>query len=125
MHEKSKKLLVVDDEPVIRQLVVDSFSGTDFQVLTANNGLEALKLIEAHHGRIDVILADIMMPILNGTELARVVLDTHPGIKIIFMSGQTDDIIDHYGIPQSRMRYIRKPFDPSTLVDTVCDELFG
>lgn len=124
--EKSKKrLLVVDDEPVICQLVVDSFSKTDFLVFTAKDGLEALKLIDGHHGAIDALLVDIIMPILNGTELARIVLSSHPRIKIIFMSGQADDIIDHYGIPQYRIRYIRKPFGPKELVNAVCEELLG
>ena len=123
--KSKKKLLVVDDEPVICQLVVDSFDKTNVHVLTATDGWEALKLIETHHGAIDALLVDIMMPILNGTELARIVLSSHPRIKIIFMSGHPDGLIDHYGIPQSRIRYIKKPFLPKELVNAVSEELLG
>ncbi len=125
MQGKSRTLLVVDDDPVICRLVVDSFSSTDFHVLTAHNGLEALKLLDASRGSIHVILIDIVMPILNGTELARCVLSSYPEVKVIFMSGQPEDVVSRYGIPQSRMRYIKKPFTPPMLVDAVCDELFG
>jgi two-component system, cell cycle sensor histidine kinase and response regulator CckA len=64
-----------------------------------------------------------MMPRLNGAELARVVLACHPTIKIIFMSGYPDDIIDRWGIPASKIRYIKKPFTPDSLIRTVREEL--
>ncbi len=123
MHDKSRTLLVVDDEPAICQLVAEYFSETDFRVLTAKDGREALETIDACHGNIDVLLLDIVMPILNGTELARIVLSAYPAIKIIFMSGQPDDLIDRYGIPGSSMRFIKKPFDADKLVDTVYAEI--
>ncbi len=125
MRDKSRILLVVDDESAICQLVAECFSDTDFRVLTAKDGREALAAIDACHGNIDVLLVDIVMPILNGTELARIVLSTYPDIKIIFMSGQPDDLIDRYGIPGSNMRFIKKPFDTDQLVDTVYEELAG
>lgn len=125
MNNKSIKLLAVDDDPVTCRIVVDSFSGTDFHVLTAKDGSEALELINASRGAIDVLLVDVVMPILNGAELARIVLSAYPEIKIIFLSGQPDDVLDRYGIPQSRMRHIKKPFMPEMLVDAVCEELFG
>ncbi len=123
MTEKTKSLLVVDDDPAILQLIETAFGETEFQVLVARDGVEALKRIDASCAAIDVILVDVVMPRLNGSELARVVLSCHPAIKMIFMSGYPDDVLGQHGIPASRMRCIRKPFSPDMLLQTVRAEL--
>lgn len=124
MIGKRRKVLVVDDEPSILRLVVDSMDAAEFEVLTAKDGVEALKLIDDARGAIDVLLIDVVMPRMHGSELARVVLSSHPTIKIIFMSGQQDEVIALHGIPASKMRYIKKPFTPAELMNAVIKELF-
>ena len=123
MIEKIKCILVADDDPVIRRLVADVFKTSEFHVLEAKDGVEALARIDASCANIDVLLVDVVMPRLNGAELARVILSCHPEIKIIFTSGQPDDVIDRHGIAASRLRYLKKPFTPDVLERTVRDEL--
>jgi two-component system cell cycle sensor histidine kinase/response regulator CckA len=123
MVEKTKSLLVVDDDPYILRVIDLVFASSEFQILQAKDGVAALKRIDASGAAIDVLLVDVMMPRLNGAELARVVLGCHPTIKIIFMSGYPDDIIDRWGIFSSKIRYIKKPFTPDSLIRTVREEL--
>ena len=123
MSEEIKKILVVDDEPAIRQTIFEILSAEGFQVLSAKDGVEALKLVDSSHEAIDALLIDVVMPRLDGTELARVLLSYYPAIKIIFMSGYPDDVISKHGIPASNMRFIKKPFAPDILVKTVWEEL--
>ncbi len=123
MIEKTKSILVVDDDPTICQLVADIFRTSEFQVLEARDGVEALKRIDASCPAIDVLLVDVVMPRLNGAEVARVILYYYPTIKIIFMSGHPDDVVVRHGIPASKLRYLKKPFTPDVLEQAVRDEL--
>lgn len=123
MIEKTKAILVVDDDPAICQLVADIFKTSEFHVLEARDGVEALKRIDASCASIDVLLVDVVMPILNGAELARVILYYYPTIKMIFMSGHPDDVLERYGIPASKLRYLKKPFTPDDLKQAVRDEV--
>ncbi len=115
MSERKKNLLVVDDNPAICWLIADVFRGSEFCVFEARNGEEALLLLAAPGKEIDVILSDVLMPVVDGAELARIVLSRHPKIKMIFMSGQPDDVVEHYGVLQSRMRFLKKPFTAAGL----------
>lgn len=123
MDDKIKKMLVVDDEPAVLQLVNDIFSTCGFQVLNAKDGIEALRIVDAVRETLDILLIDVMMPRMSGTELARVVLTYHPMIEIIFMSGCSDDVIARQGIPGSNMRFINKPFTQFHLVNMVFESL--
>jgi DNA-binding response OmpR family regulator len=123
MIEKTKCILVTDDDPAICQLIAAVFRASEFQVLEARDGVEALKRIDVFGAAIDVLLVDVVMPRLNGAELARIILSCHPTIKIIFISGHPDDVVDHHGIPASKLRYLKKPFTPDILEQTVRDEL--
>ena len=113
------KILVVDDDPSIRDYVGNALRTTDFRVLHAGDGVEALKLIDSSPESIDVLLLDVSMPRLNGNELARVIRSWHPNIKIIFMSGYPEDRISRQGIPSGDFRYLKKPFTPECLLQMV------
>lgn len=117
--ERLMKILVVDDDPSIREYVGHALGATDFRVLHARDGVEALKLIDSSPESIDVLLLDVVMPRLNGNELARVIQSWHPKIKIIFMSGYPDDFIVHQGMPSGDIGYLRKPFTPECLLRAV------
>lgn len=123
MIKKTKSLLVVDDDPDILQIIDLVFDSSEFRVLQARNGVEVLKQIEAFRAPIDVLLIDVVMPRLNGAELARVILYYYPTIKIIFMSGYPDEVLDRHRIPASKIRLIKKPFTPDILIQTVREEL--
>jgi two-component system cell cycle sensor histidine kinase/response regulator CckA len=123
MTGKTINILAVDDDPVLCQLIVDVFKAPEFHVLKAGDGVEALRLIADSPDAIDVLLLDVVMPRMSGTELTRVLLTWHPEIKIIFMSGYDDDVLDRHGIPASRLRCLKKPFNPDDLERAVRDEL--
>jgi two-component system cell cycle sensor histidine kinase/response regulator CckA len=123
MTDKLINILVVDDDPVICQLIADTFSTPEFRVLKARDGVEALRQIADSPDAIDVLLLDVVMPKMDGAELTRVILSWHPAIKIIFMSGYPDEVIALYGIPARQMRYIKKPFTLNILVQTVREVL--
>lgn len=120
---KSKGILIVDDDPVICQLVAAILKDAGFYVLEARDGVEALMRIDAFSKHINVLLVDVDMPRMSGSELACVVFAHHPEIKFIFMSGQPDHVVDRHGISTSKLRFIKKPFTPEVLLHAVREEL--
>jgi DNA-binding response OmpR family regulator len=123
MTNKTKNILVVDDDPAICKLVAEAVREPEFHIYTAKDGVEALRLIDDPSTIIDLLLVDVVMPRLNGPELVRVVSNHHPEIKIIFMSGYPNEFLDRYGIVAGKIRYIQKPFTPAVLVQAVREEL--
>jgi two-component system cell cycle sensor histidine kinase/response regulator CckA len=124
MSEINKTILVVDDDATVRRLVVEIFRNSEYQVLEASDGMEALMLLNtAGKKPIDVLLTDVIMPRMNGAELARVAVERHPATRIIFMSGHADEVVNCYGIPQSKLRYINKPFTPQVLEKAIREDL--
>ncbi len=120
MIEKKKKILVVDDDAAVRRLVVDVFRDSEYQVLEAKDGMEAVVMLNASTNKtMDVLLTDVIMPRMNGAELARLVLSRHPATRVIFMSGHPDEVVKCFGLPQENLRYINKPFIPKTLEQAV------
>ncbi len=124
MNDKNKCLLVVDNDTAILQLVDDIFRHSDFYVYKARDGVDALRRIDSSCVAIDVLLVDTLIPRLNGMELVNAVLSYHPSIKIIFMLGQADDLIDYQEILSRKISYIKKPFTPNVLLQTVREELY-
>jgi two-component system cell cycle sensor histidine kinase/response regulator CckA len=123
MTNKTKNILVVDDDPDIRQLVAEAFRTPEFHIYTAKDGVEALRMIDDPSTTVDLLLVDVVMPRLNGPELVRVILSHHPEIRIIFMSGFPNEVLDKYGVPASKLRYLKKPFTLVVLEQTVREEL--
>jgi len=122
LTEKERlKILVVDDDSTIREYVGNALGTSDFSVLLARDGVEALKLIDSSTEMIDVLLLDVVMPRLNGSELARVIQSWHPKIKIIFMSGYPHDFMANQGIPAGDVSYLRKPFTTECLLQAVTE----
>jgi len=80
-----------------------------YTVMTAVNGLEAVALSREYEGQIDLLLTDVIMPNMNGQELADTLAATRPDMKVIFMSGYTDDAIVHHGVTEKDVNFIQKP----------------
>ncbi len=116
-------ILVAEDEETVRNLVVKLLVGQGYTVISAKNGKEALEVAEAHNSPIQLLLSDVVMPVLNGRELAGKLVLQRPDIKVLFMSGYTDDTIVQKGIENSRSEFIGKPFSPSALLQKVRDVL--
>jgi len=112
-------ILVADDEPLMLELVSMILERAGYQVVRASNGLEALLLYESYAARIDLVLTDIEMPQMNGVEMARRILTTHPGSKVVFMTGgPPGEIALPEGCP-----LVRKPFQVNGLVGVVAQAI--
>jgi len=112
----TETILVVEDELGVRTLVCETLELLGYTVLRAGNGQEALRMLE-QHGTIHLLLTDVIMPVMDGRELARRVSALRPGTKVVYMSGYTDDTLAFYGLPQPDTSYIQKPFTPVALAE--------
>jgi PAS domain S-box-containing protein len=119
----TETILVVEDEDAIRSLVRDVLEEHGYTVLDAANGNGALKLLESHEGSVQLLLTDVVMPDMGGRELAERLHDSHPGMKVLFTSGYTDDAIVHYGVLDEGVNFIGKPYSVADLTHKVREVL--
>jgi CheY-like chemotaxis protein len=117
----SETVLVVEDEPLVRELARRSLARHGYVVLEAAGPAEALEVCASHRGRIDVLLSDVVMPGLSGPELAREVVALRPEIRTLFMSGYTDEALAQHGVLEADVAFIEKPFTPKALAQRVRD----
>jgi DNA-binding NtrC family response regulator len=90
-----------------------------YRVINAHNAGEALLLCERHQGPIDLLLTDVVMPHMSGAELAKRLAETRPELKVLYMSGYTDDSILRHGVLESEMMFLQKPFTSESLTRKV------
>ena len=106
----SATILLVEDEESLRELNLELMQGLGYTVLLAAYGAQALQIAEEHSGRIDLLLTDVVMPGMSGRELAERLAFTRPEMKVLYMSGYTDNVIVHHGILESGIAFLQKPF---------------
>jgi CheY-like chemotaxis protein len=106
----SKTVLLVEDEAALRQLTSEILRVTGHDVLEARHGREALEVAAAHRGPIHVLLTDVVMPEMGGPELARRLAPLHPEMRVVYMSGYTDDALGRRGVLERGTRLLHKPF---------------
>ncbi|HKY21458.1 MAG TPA: response regulator [Vicinamibacterales bacterium] len=116
-------ILIVEDDPGIRELAAKVLGRYGYQVLTANGGDEARDICERHGGPIDVLLSDIVMPGMNGPTVAAMLKTIRPALKVVFMSGYTDDAIVRHGVKERDVPFLQKPFSPEQLVNKILEVL--
>ncbi len=114
-----RTILLVEDEPAILRLTRKMLEKHGYVVLAAASPLEALQLARSHTGRIDLLLTDVIMPGMNGRELATHLHGLHPDLRILFMSGYTADIIARHDVRHEEVRFLQKPFTIQELVESV------
>jgi len=119
----TETILLVEDEEMLRKLARQTLASYDYHILQAANGAEALTLAKQHGGPIHLLLTDVIMPGMNGRELATRMLETHPSVRVLFMSGYTDDAIVHQGVLDESANFIQKPFSPESLSGKVREVL--
>jgi two-component system cell cycle sensor histidine kinase/response regulator CckA len=108
-------VMVVEDEPQVRDYAATVLTNCGYKVIKADNAADALQFCERERDRIDLILADVVMPGLSGPEMSWRLKRLRPGIKVLYMSGYTADKIVHLGVLDLETDFIRKPFTPSQL----------
>jgi len=121
MPTRSSKatILVVDDESSLRQLLVRQLRSEGYNVVEAGYGLEALAVARSSSEPIDLVLSDIVMPGMIGTELAQRLLAEHPGIRVVLMSAHTlDPLVDPSGRP-GNVPVLAKPFEGQKMLALV------
>jgi len=106
----NETILLVEDEEQILSLFKESLEDYGYRVLAAMQSEDALTLCEEHQGPIHLLVTDVVMPTMNGKELGDRIEKLKPGIKILYMSGYTNDIITHRGILTDGVNFIQKPF---------------
>ena len=111
----SETVLLVEDEPALRALTKRVLSSAGYTVLDAGTGDEALAMLREHDGPIHLMLTDVVMPGMNGRDLATRVAALRPDIKVLFASGYTDDAIFRHGVLDDGSRFISKPYAPAEL----------
>ncbi|HMJ24892.1 MAG TPA: response regulator, partial [Pyrinomonadaceae bacterium] len=119
----SETILIVEDEEVVRGLTRKILEGSGYRVLDASGGEEAVRLCHEHVEPIDLLLTDVVMPRTSGREVADQLIALRPEIRVLFMSGYTDEAIVHHGILDSNVEFIQKPFSPNTLAKKVREVL--
>ena len=116
-------ILIVEDETSLLNLATTVLERLGHTVLAASTPTEAIRLAEAHQGQLQLLITDVVMPEMNGRDLARQLVSLCPGLKSLFMSGYTDDIIAHHGALDEGVEFIQKPFSSQELAAKVHDVL--
>jgi two-component system, cell cycle sensor histidine kinase and response regulator CckA len=112
---QGETVLVVEDEPAILDLYRTMLEKLGYRVLTAGTPSEAIREAKAHASDLQLLITDVVMPEMNGRDLARLISDIRPGLKCLFSSGYTAEAIDHYNVPDTGFEFIQKPFSMQDL----------
>jgi len=118
-HPTGQRVLLVEDEAMIRSNVRECLQQLGYQVLEAENGEIALRVWKEHRGRIDLVLTDLVMPGIGGHELAEQLAQSHPEVKLLFMSGYTEDNAARRDILLKGSPFLQKPFSAGDLSNAV------
>jgi len=119
----SETILLVEDEDAVRRFARLALEMSGYTVLEARHGAEAFRLAERHDGPIDLLVSDVIMPEMGGGVLAEQLLEARPGIKVLFVSGYTDDAVVRHGIVRADVAFLQKPFTPQSLTRKVREVL--
>ncbi len=119
----SETILVVEDEPAILEIIGILLRQSGYVVLAAGSPDEALRLAGGHGGAIDLLLTDLVLPGMNGRELAQRLMEIRPGLKRLFMSGHAADIVADHGISDREANFINKPFAMDDLLAKIRETL--
>ena len=116
-------ILLVEDESAILQMTSRILEGLGYTVLAASTPAEAIRLAQEYTGNIRLLMTDVVMPEMNGWDLAGKLLSLDPHLKSLFMSGYTADIIAHHGILDEKAHFLQKPFSTNGMAVKVREAL--
>ena len=119
----TETVLVAEDEDGLRLLVRLVLERNGYTVLEANDGTEALRCCEQHAGPIHLLATDVVMPGPSGRELLDRAIALRPGLKVLFLSGYTEEAIVRHGVLATGLAFLHKPFTPDALVRKVREVL--
>jgi signal transduction histidine kinase len=119
----SETVLLVEDEPAVRELAVTTLRERGYKVMEAGNGEEGLRIARQHNGKIDLVLTDVVMPVMGGKEMTDSLRGSRPDTKILFTSGYAEEALGHRGVPRGGIGFLEKPYLTDTLARRVREVL--
>ena len=118
-------MLVVEDEPGVHELAIRALRGGRYRVLSAAGGPEALELAARTSEPIHLLVTDVVMPGLSGKQVADALVAQRPGLRVLYVSGYTENTIVHHGVLDAGVHFLSKPFTPGSLLEKVRRVLDG
>ena len=122
-RRENVEVLLVEDDAIMRQMTRRMLEEHGYRVLEAQDGKSALEVIGTNHATIDLVLTDVVMKGMNGPELVLRLIESHPAMKVVYMSGYTGELVANQGV-DSGIRLLEKPFTRAELLKTM-DEALG
>ena len=120
----TETILLVEDETALRKMAQKSLEGKGYKVIEAGSGTEALAAAEGPRLlSIDLLITDVVMPGMSGTDLAEQLHEKFSGLKVLYISGYTDDVVARHGVSEEGVSFLQKPFTPASLAQTVREVL--
>jgi PAS domain S-box-containing protein len=119
----AETVLLAEDDPSVREIVADVLTRKGYRVLRAPDGQTALEMARAVPGEISLLLTDLVMPGMTGRELAEALTAARPSVRVLYMSGYTDDAVVRHGVLAEGLPYLQKPFTPGALAFKVREVL--
>jgi CheY-like chemotaxis protein len=115
----NETVLLVEDELPLRRMLREALSNAGYRVWEAGNGAEALESWSARAHEVDVLITDVLMPVMNGKQLADIFQTMCPDVRVIYMSGHAEDVLTTHGMLDPSIDLLPKPFLPETLISRV------
>jgi CheY-like chemotaxis protein len=110
-----RTILLVEDEEMVRRLMCEVLERQGYTVLSCSTPKEGIELSQLHRGEIDLLLTDVVMPGMNGCDMANRILEIIPELRVVFMSGYTEHALSRDGEVDAQVEYLQKPFTLQTL----------
>lgn len=124
-RESKDVIMLVEDEELVRKLTAKVLDKAGFEVVAFGNPLEAVKKAKEENTRISLLITDVVMPEMNGKDLADTLIGMKPDLKVLFMSGYTNEVLSLRGIENGSLPFIQKPFSPAALIEKAEELLNG
>jgi DNA-binding NtrC family response regulator len=115
----TETILVVDDEEALREVTRRILTRNGYTVVTASSGAEAIEIAASHVGPIDLVLTDVIMPTMQGPAVANEMRQLRPGIRVLFMSGHAQPVLESEAVLGTEFLLVEKPFDQAILLENV------
>jgi CheY-like chemotaxis protein len=119
----SETILLAEDDAGVRRMAERALKAQGYQILSAPSGRDALQLATTHRERIHAVVTDVVMPGMSGPTLVARLEVSRPDVRVLYISGYADDMMQQHGVFADGMRYLRKPFTPDELAKTVREVL--